>query len=549
MNTNNSKPDEAVGIQNTDDIAVKRKNSIEEFPQDKTDNNTAQAASFEEKKEKAAANKNDTTGIADDEDKKTVLSVNTEEEQNDKQSNREKCSSFDDHSNPSFTQLPLPDPVSDFRGRISAFGFSQKGESHLKKNLPCQDRSAIGFLSDSVVSVAVADGVGSCDMSEYGAATAVESSIEYLKKHLGSQLVDPSFVLDTKYMGRALREMMQYAYEQVEKRAAELERLLYSLQSTLTVAVYDGKTLYFAHAGDDGIVALTHDGRCELATTRHKGEEASSVFPLQSRNTWQFGKVDSVVGFILATDGVLDAFVRNESESNRVYYPFIEPAFSSTLSSKEDVSLACNEWYEFMNTPKYRSAVTDDLSFICVANQEALAEAKKPSFDSEEWERKTREFEEKRKAALYPPKSPNKAEDKTQSKAKPIEKSTVRNGVQKDPSIQQYTSERGKNQYSKGFEPIKKSSQKTLEESPISENKSSASARNTLEYFVAKGTDFAGNALECFGTIMVAGGKWIKNESDEILTYKDPRNLTKKLINAQTSGSGSKNNGNKNGKT
>ena len=554
MKTNNIKPDDAVGIKNTDDATVKRQNTAEGCPPDKTDNNTVQTAFCNEKMEKAAANKNDATGIADDEDKKTVLGVNTEEEQNDEQSNRVERSAFDDFANLSFPPLPLPDPVSDFRGCISAFGFSQQGESHLKKNMPCQDRSAIGFLSDSVVSVAVADGVGSCAMSEYGAATAVESSIEYLKKHLGSQLVDPSFVLDTKYMGRALREMMQYAYEQVEKKAAEIEQLLYSLQSTLTVAVYDGKTLYFAHAGDDGIVALTHDGRCELATTRHKGEEASSVFPLQSRNTWQFGKVDNVVGFILATDGVLDAFVRNESEGNRVYYPFIEPAFSSPLSAKEDVSLACNDWYAFMKTPKYRSAVTDDLSFICVANQEALAKAKKPSFDFEEWKRKTREFEEQRKAALYPHKNENKAEDKTRSKAKPIEKTTVQNEVQKDPSIQQYASERGKSQHDKGYEPKKNTSQKSMVESPLTENKSSASALKTIEHIVVKGAGFAGNTLEDFGTmvgtIFVAGGKWLKSAMDEYsITSKDPRNLSQNPLNTQTPGSGHKNTGNKNGKT
>lgn len=301
--------------------------------------------------------------------------------------------------------LPLPDPISDFRGSISAFGFSQQGESHIKKDAPCQDRSSLRFLSDSVVIAAVADGVGSCALSDYGSATAVETSLSYLEKHLGSKLEDPSFTMDVQFMGKVLREMMQHSYDQVRVKADEMEQLLYSLQSTLTVAVYDGKTLYFAHAGDDGIVALTHDGKCEMATTRHKGEEASSVYPLQSRNTWQYGKVDNVVGFIMATDGVLDAFVRNETEGNRVYYPFIEPAFSSPLTGKDDTASACSDWYTYMKTPKYRSSVTDDLSFICIANQDALKRAQKPNFDMGEWNKKTKEYEDRRRAALYPPKS------------------------------------------------------------------------------------------------------------------------------------------------
>lgn len=306
---------------------------------------------------------------------------------------------------PVFPPLPLPDPISDFRGSISAFGFSQQGESHVKKDAPCQDRSSLRFLSDSVVIAAVADGVGSCALSDYGSSTAVEASLSYLAKHLGLKLEDPTFAMDVQFMGKVLREMMQHAYDQVKIKADDLEQLLYSLQSTLTVAVYDGKTLYFAHAGDDGIVALTHDGKCEMATTRHKGEEASSVYPLQSRNTWQYGKVDNVVGFIMATDGVLDAFVRNETEGNRVYYPFIEPAFSSPLTSKDDTASACSDWYAYMKTPKYRASVTDDLSFICIVNQDALKGAQKPNFDMGEWNKKTKEFEDRRRAALYPPKS------------------------------------------------------------------------------------------------------------------------------------------------
>lgn len=311
----------------------------------------------------------------------------------------------DEPIEPVFPPLSLPDPISDFRGSISAFGFSQQGESHKKKDTPCQDRSSLRFLSDSVVIAAVADGVGSCALSDYGSSTAVEASLSYLENHLGAKLEDPAFVMDVPFMGKVLREMMQHAYDQVKIKADDMGQLLYSLQSTLTVAVYDGKTLYFAHAGDDGIVALTHGGMCEMATTRHKGEEASSVYPLQSRNTWQYGKVDNVVGFIMATDGVLDAFVRNEAEANRVYYPFIEPAFSSSLTSKDDTASACSDWYTFMNTPKYRASVTDDLSFICIANQDALKDAQKPNFDIGEWNKKTKEYEDRIRAALYPPKN------------------------------------------------------------------------------------------------------------------------------------------------
>ena len=301
--------------------------------------------------------------------------------------------------------LPLPEPVSDYRSNISAFGFSQQGESHISKDIPCQDRCDVRFISDSVVIGAIADGVGSCSLSDYGAETAVASSLSYLEEHLRPKLQDPDFRMDSQFMGKLLRDMMQYAYDQVKLKAEQMQQLLYSMQSTLTVSVYDGTTLYFAHAGDDGIVAQTRDAQCAMITSRHKGEEASSVYPLQNKATWQYGKVDNAVGFVMATDGVLDAFVRNSVEENRIYYPFIEPVFSTALSNKEETAANCNDWYEYMKTPQYRSKVTDDLSFVCVINQEALKDAKKYEFDIEKWNRVSQEFAERRKAALYPPKS------------------------------------------------------------------------------------------------------------------------------------------------
>lgn len=63
---------------------------------------------------------------------------------------------------------------------------------------------------------------------------------------------------------------MMCAYEAVRKEAEELEQLEYSFQSTLTLAIYDGSTLFFSHAGDDGIVAILEDGTMDLATVRKK---------------------------------------------------------------------------------------------------------------------------------------------------------------------------------------------------------------------------------------------------------------------------------------
>lgn len=187
---------------------------------------------------------------------------------------------------------------------------------------------------------------------------------------------------------------MRFAFESVEKRAEELQQLSYLFQSTLTVAVYDGNTIFFAYAGDDGIVALNKRGIYELVTSQYKEDEASNVYPVQSQDTWQFGKVDDIVAFVMATKGVLDGFVRSLVENNRIYYPFIEPVFYNKQMNDADTKQACCDWYEYMESSSYRANVPDDLSFVGVVNQEAIKTSVKPKFEVDKWEQQTREYQE-----------------------------------------------------------------------------------------------------------------------------------------------------------
>ena len=367
-------------------------------------------------------------------------------------------------------KMILPEPSYAFFSGISVFCFSQQGDSHIKNNIPCQDRSGFKVIGDKIVVAAIADGVGSCGLSDYGAEIAINASLSFLEQYFVCELKQDSFEFDSpEKMGKALRDMMRFAFENVERRALELQQLSYSFQSTLTVAVYDGNTLYFAHAGDDGIVALNNIGTYALVTSRHKGDEANSVYPLQSQNTWQFGKVNDTVAFVMATDGVLDAFVRPLAENNRIYYPFIEPVFYNSQVSDSDAKRACYDWYEYMASSSYRASVTDDLSFIGIVNQETIKTSVKPQFEIDKWEQQTKEYHEKRKVALYPPKSEieSNSEVTTSGFEKVIRKKAVsgkgkskvcihetRNNAGRPTGIQYYNKlEQGENiktQYNKG---------------------------------------------------------------------------------------------------
>lgn len=291
----------------------------------------------------------------------------------------------------------LPPPVYGIVDGITYWGFSQRGESHIKNELPCQDRCLIEVIEERhLIIAAIADGVGSCMLAHYGAATATSSAVEYLK----TELLADKTKLEDSIVRDLLDAAMKRAYEAVNQEAAEMEQLVYSFQSTLTLALYDGSTLYFAHAGDDGIVILK-DGVVKLATVRKKGEEANSVVPLQGLD-WEIGKAKNVNTIILATDGVLDGFVMGEKENNRIYYPFIEQAVQPEQSSEDKVKEVAEAYYAYMAGSEYRQRVTDDLTMVVISNQKNVRKETLPEFNLERWEKYTAERKAEIRAALYP---------------------------------------------------------------------------------------------------------------------------------------------------
>lgn len=415
-------------------------NSEEEFISENEEDNTEKEG--EERKEK---NEEDETEKEDEERKEINEEDETEKESEEKKEineederekkteekretkQKKKMERKKEEQEIEIPVLKLPNPTYGYKNNVSVFCFSQQGESHKIKNIPCQDRSAFQFVGKNIVIAAVADGVGSCTLSDIGAEEAVNASLNYLEMQLKPLAEKEEIFLETAFMSKMLREMMSYAYDSVQKKAEELQQIVYTMQSTLTVAVYDGKTLFFAHAGDDGIVALNKSGDYALVTSRHKGEEASSVYPLQSKMTWQYGKVDDAVGFVMATDGVLDAFVRPESEKNRVYYPFIEPIFTAVQKNEEDAKQNGKDWYEYMASKSYRERVTDDLSFIGVVNQCKIEETIGPEFSVEKWNEESRKYEKKRIAALYPDRESRRNVDEKKKKSESPKSEIIKN--------------------------------------------------------------------------------------------------------------------------
>ena len=285
---------------------------------------------------------------------------------------------------------------------VAAFGITLQGASHKQRTppAPCQDAHVMHWMEDEgIFLAAIADGVGSCKLSHWGAHTAVNAALDSVREAIGDLAGGQRLRLDAESVEfrKQMKEIMVNAFraaqDAVEHLADEAEppQMVFALQSTLTLAIYDGQCLYPGHAGDDGIVAQLPDGTVEMATRRMKGEEASSVYPLQSgEKAWSFGLVPEVSGFVMATDGVLDAFVQSHSDyfginyCNGICYAFMEDAMKQLAQDSDGAAETAMEQYlTFLQSEEYTQRVTDDLTLVAVASPEGMANAKQPDFSME----------------------------------------------------------------------------------------------------------------------------------------------------------------------
>lgn len=293
---------------------------------------------------------------------------------------------------------------------LSHFAITQQGESHIKRKVPCQDYSrsvrisAERFQREFLLGV-ISDGVGSCQYSQYGSETAVNTVVDVLTTGLEKELPE----LTDREILALMKRAFDQALNNIEDKAAEMELPMLEFDCTLTAAVYDGSNLWFGHIGDDGIVVMYNDGTYEMITTRHKGEEAHSVYPLFCRDKWQFGKVDKpTAACVLMTDGVLDYCVDIEAMHNRVYYPFLAFCFSEVMDTEEKQEASCKGWAEYLagktespDQPRFRNSVTDDITLAVLQNSEAAAALPEITFDSVKWDEDTRKRREEQDKKLY----------------------------------------------------------------------------------------------------------------------------------------------------
>lgn len=296
------------------------------------------------------------------------------------------------------------------RGTVGVYGISLCGISHIAQKQCCQDYNDFLYLPDENIWIlAIADGVGSCSLSHWGAYIAVSKAIEFLQIHLRSQ---KNLLKHAKHLNDYTIEEIEalyndtfiFAQEEVENFADANEQSVFNFQSTLTVALYDGQLLYCCHVGDDGIVAEGVSGKYQMVTERIKGDEANSVYTLQS-SCWSIRRINNVIALVLSTDGILDSYVGNTFTNNRVYYPFFQKLTYSMKvlpgkSPQKTVEDACATAIRML-IQKAATGVSDDMTVLVAVNQAMLDRPTSPQFSKEAWDKETEQLRRKQYNLLY----------------------------------------------------------------------------------------------------------------------------------------------------
>lgn len=120
-----------------------------------------------------------------------------------------------------------------------------QGRSHIKSDIPCQDKTYSAFDNDTQV-IALADGAGSAKLSHYGAETVT--------KFICSELTEKFDTYFSDNDGASVKQqLIEGMLKSLSKTANQLECEIKELASTLLFVAIKNNQFIIAHIGD-GVV-------------------------------------------------------------------------------------------------------------------------------------------------------------------------------------------------------------------------------------------------------------------------------------------------------
>ena len=183
--------------------------------------------------------------------------------------------------------------------KYMAAAASLQGLRHVSSDITMQDHHALISLPGDYMLAVVADGVGSEPYADKGSKMAADCFAQFVMDRWG-------WFMDSDSLLNLLKSACYYTTGEIQALADREGNSVNSYSTTLHAVIFAGSQLYYANAGDGGIIAFTEDGELLLVTEPMRDEEY--VIPLLAGpDRWQFGIVEQQIkSVLLCTDGLFD---------------------------------------------------------------------------------------------------------------------------------------------------------------------------------------------------------------------------------------------------
>ena len=263
---------------------------------------------------------------------------------------------------------------------IRSYGFSSVGSSHSKKGVGCQDANNCVLTENGWVVAAIADGVGSCKYSDVASAIAVNVSVRVCVDEINKDG-------DQCDLLKVIEKAFTQAEREIDNRSFSEGHLITEYDTTLSLAIYDGKHVTYGHCGDGGIIGLTPEGDYVKITLPQKSE-GIYVIPLRAgKDSWIIDCAkEEFASILLATDGVYDTFFPYllKGQPVEVYVPLIRYFMDNNILkvSSKTIDAIDKARKDYIDSDTC-SSIVDDKTVLVLINETILPKLKDNSYYTE----------------------------------------------------------------------------------------------------------------------------------------------------------------------
>lgn len=182
---------------------------------------------------------------------------------------------------------------------------SVRGFAHVHYKIVCQDKVKTAYINGVHV-MALADGMGSCFLSDIGAQIAVDSACTFIAENFHA--------LTTLSADKAIEDINSAVREALEEMANRLDVGLEDLASTLLVVAVCGNDTLAFHCGDGFIGLEKEDGTFKVVSEPYNTEGCKNITICMNEAFLEKMRIYKGI-----TTGIKSLFIMSDGTSNRLY--------------------------------------------------------------------------------------------------------------------------------------------------------------------------------------------------------------------------------------